>query len=31
MHFPGELPPERVKMAYEILMDQILKIRFDEE
>lgn len=31
MHFPGELPPERVKMAYEILMDQILKVKFDEE
>ena len=31
MHFPGDLPPERVKMAYEILMDQILKIRFEEE
>jgi len=31
MHFPGELPPERVKMAYEILLDQILKIKFEEE
>lgn len=31
MHFPGELPPERVKMAYEILRDQILKIKFEEE
>ena len=31
MHFPGELPPERVKMAYEILLDQILKVKFDEE
>jgi hypothetical protein len=31
MHFPGELSPKRVKMAYELLMDQILKIRFDEE
>ena len=31
MHFPGELPSERVKMAYEILMDQILKVKFDEE
>jgi hypothetical protein len=31
MHFPGDLPPERVKMAYELLLDQIHKIRFDEE
>jgi hypothetical protein len=31
MHFPGELSPKRVKMAYELLLDQILKIRFDEE
>jgi len=31
MHFPGDLPSERVKMAYELLLDQIHKIRFDEE
>jgi hypothetical protein len=31
MHFPGELPPERVKMAYELLLDQILKVKFEEE
>jgi hypothetical protein len=31
MTFPGELPSERVKMAYEILMVQILKVKFDEE
>lgn len=31
MHFPGDLPPERVKMAYEILLGQILKVKFDEE
>jgi hypothetical protein len=31
MNFPGELPPERVKMGYELLLDQILNIRFEEE
>lgn len=31
MHFPGELPPARVKEAYSVLMDQILAIRFKEE
>ena len=31
MHFPGELPPARVKGAYDILTDQILKIKFEEE
>ena len=31
MYFPGELPPARVKEAYDILTDQILAIRFEEE
>jgi hypothetical protein len=31
MHFPGDLSPERVKMAYELLLDQIIKVKFDEE
>ena len=31
MHFPGELPPARVKGAYDILTDQILKIKLEEE
>ncbi len=28
MHFPGELPPARVKEAYNVLTDQILAIQF---
>lgn len=31
MHFPGDLPWERVISAYDLLLDQILKIRFEEE
>ena len=34
MEFPhgiGGLPPERVKMAYDVLLDQIHKIKFGEE
>ena len=31
MHFPGDLPWERVISAYDILTDQILAIRFEEE
>lgn len=31
MHFPGELPPERVKEAYEVMLGQILRIKFEEE
>jgi len=31
MHFPGELPPSRVKEAYDVLTDQILGIRFEED
>ena len=31
MHFPGDLPPERVKSAYDVLLDQIHKVRFGEE
>jgi hypothetical protein len=31
MHFPGDLPWERVISAYDVLLDQILKIRFGEE
>jgi hypothetical protein len=30
MHFPGELPPKRVKEAYEVMLDQILGIKFEE-
>jgi hypothetical protein len=30
MHFPGELPPARVKEAYEVMLDQILKIKLEE-
>ena len=29
--FPGNLPPERVKMAYDILTDQILGIKLKEK
>lgn len=31
MHFPGDLPPERVKMAYDVLLDQINGIKFEEK
>ena len=31
MSFPGELPKERVKMAYGVLLDQIQGIRFEEK
>lgn len=31
MHFPGKLPAERVRMAYAVFLDQILKIKFEEE
>ena len=31
MHFPGDLPWERVISAYEVLTDQILAIRFKED
>jgi hypothetical protein len=30
MHFPGELSPERAKMAYDILTDEILRVKFEE-
>ena len=30
MHFPGELAPARVKEAYEVMLDQILGIKFEE-
>jgi hypothetical protein len=30
MHFPGELPSKRVKEAYEVMLDQILKIKLKE-
>ena len=30
MHFPGELAPKRVKEAYEVMLDQILRIKFEE-
>ena len=30
MHFPGELAPKRVKAAYEVMLDQILRIKFEE-
>jgi hypothetical protein len=31
MHFPGELPPARVKEAYNVLTDQILAIQFQKD
>lgn len=31
MTFPGDLPTERVKEAYDVLLDQIHKVRFGEE
>ena len=31
MHFPGELAPKRVKTAYEVMLDQILKIKLKED
>jgi len=31
MSFPGDLPKERVKMAYDVLLDQIHKIKFEEQ
>lgn len=30
MHFPGELAPKRVKEAYEVMLDQILRIKLEE-
>ena len=31
MHFPGDLPTERVKEAYEVIVGQFHKVRFGEE
>ena len=31
MHFPGNLPPDRVKEAYEVIVGQFHKVRFDDE
>jgi len=31
MHFPGDLPPERVKSAYEVLLGEIKKIKVKSE
>lgn len=31
MYFPGDLPWERVISGYDLLLDQILKIKFEEE
>ena len=31
MHFPGDLSPDRVKEAYEVIVGQFHKVRFGEE
>lgn len=31
MHFPGELPAERVRMAYAVFLDQIHGIKFEDK
>jgi hypothetical protein len=30
MHFPGDLPPERVKMGFDLLLDQMKAIKLPE-